>query len=90
MTYFLEKLTPKASVLISAAVIAGMLGLLGLPFSLTATYIAIVALAIIVPFVLWAMSPRSGSSRRAMDRPGLSCSAAGHTLTSPIWARPMY
>lgn len=58
VTYFLEKLTPKASVLISAAVIAGMLGLLGLPFSLTATYIAIVALAIIVPFVLWAMSPK--------------------------------
>lgn len=58
MTYYSEKLTPKASVLISAAVLCGMFGLLGLPFSQLVTLVAVITLAIVGPLVMWAMAPK--------------------------------
>lgn len=57
MTAYSERLTPRVSVFLAAAVFGATLGLLGLAFSVPATLAAIVVLAVGLPLVLWAMSP---------------------------------
>ena len=52
-----EKLTPKASVIVSAGIFGATISLLGIAFSLEATLIAMIILALGLPALLWGMSP---------------------------------
>lgn len=57
VTTYTERLTPKPAVLIAAAIFGATLGMLGLAFSIEATLVAILALGISLPAILWALAP---------------------------------